>query len=297
VGALTQRHLFHLVNPSPWPLVTSLGSLGLTIGAVGYFHSFINGGLNSFYGFLIVAITASIWWRDVIRESLFEGFHTTPVQQGMKLGMLLFILSEVMFFSSFFWAFFHASLAASIELGGIWPPKFINALDPWGVPLLNTVVLVFSGASITWSHHALLLNFRDQVDFSFRVTILWAVLFTLLQLCEYVEATFSISDSVYGSTFFMATGFHGFHVIVGTIFIFVSYIRFINYHFSSSHHIGFESSAWYWHFVDVVWLFLFISIYWWGNKNCFISFIGDNKTFVTDVRELTGYEPSLLGGY
>ena len=268
-----QGHYFHLVNPSPWPIVTSTGSLGLTMGAVGWFHAFLWGGFNCLYGLFVVIFTSSFWWRDVIREGVFEGNHTSVVQIGLKVGMFFFIISEVMFFSSFFWAFFHSSIAPTIEIGSTWPPKYIWVLNPWEVPFLNTVILVFSGASITWAHHALLLNYRDQVDYAFKLTIFFAILFTLLQLCEYIEAIFSISDGVYGSTFYMATGFHGFHVIIGTIFITVSYIRFIFFHFSSEHHIGFEASAWYWHFVDVVWLFLFISIYWWGNKSCSSYFI------------------------
>ena len=179
--------------------------------------------------------------------------------------MLLFIISEIMFFFGFFWAFFHAALAPTVELGSVWPPVGIYAFNPWGVPLFNTLILLLSGATITWVHHSILVSNRIEIFLGFIFTLVLAVAFTSLQVMEYLEASFNISDSVYGSTFYMATGFHGFHVIVGTIFIAVAFWREYHYQFSSELHFGFEASAWYWHFVDVVWLFLFITIYWWGS--------------------------------
>ena len=260
------RHSFHLVDPSPWPFLASIGALGLTLGGVLYFHSFIIGSYVLLLGLFTVISVAIVWWRDVIRESTFEGYHTKEVQIGLRYGMMLFIISEVMFFSAFFWAFFHSSLAPTIEIGSIWPPYGIDVFSPWAVPLLNTFILLLSGATITWGHHAILIgNYRQGIQ-AFYCTIYLAILFTVIQGCEYIEANFCISDGIYGSTFFMATGFHGFHVIIGTTFIIVCFIRHLKFHFSGHHHFGFEAAAWYWHFVDVVWLFLFVTIYWWGNS-------------------------------
>ena len=259
------RHGYHLVNASPWPLYISVGLLLLTSGTVLNFFCYNHGPRMVFRGLLIIFLCSFAWWRDVTYEGTYEGCHTSYVQKGLRYGMLLFILSDVMFFSGFFWAFFHSSLAPAIEIGSVWPPRDLVVLNPWKVPLLNTVLLVMSGASITWAHYALLNNNKIEVFYGFFFTILMALLFTLLQVLEYLEATFRISDSVYGSVFFIATGFHGFHVIVGTIFIVVCAFRYFNNHFTKEHHFGFEAAAWYWHFVDVVWLFLFISIYYWGN--------------------------------
>jgi cytochrome c oxidase subunit 3 len=186
------------------------------------------------------------------------------VQQGLRSGMILFIVSEIMFFVAFFWAFFHSSLAPTVELGAIWPPKGIEVMNPFEIPLLNTVILLSSGAAVTWSHHAILASKRQDAILGLVFTIILAVVFTGLQGLEYVEAPFTISDGVYGSTFFLATGFHGFHVFVGTVFLFVCLIRLYKFHFTRTHHFGFEAAAWYWHFVDVVWLFLYVTIYWWG---------------------------------
>lgn len=258
-------HLFHLVNPSPWPLIVSIGTYGLTTGSALYFHFFSIGSFIALTGLLTVIYGAFIWWRDVVREGTFEGCHTTLVQNGLRLGIVLFIVSEVMFFSGFFWAFFHSSLAPAIELGSVWPPIGIDPFYAWDVPFLNTLVLLLSGSTITWAHFALAKSLQKNTLISLYLTILLAVFFTFLQACEYTEATFSIADSVYGTTFFMATGFHGFHVIVGTIFIVYTTVRVLHYHLTAKHHVGFLGASWYWHFVDVVWLFLFISIYWWGN--------------------------------
>jgi len=262
---LVQRHPYHLVDPSPWPLIGSISALLLTTGGVMYMHSYIGGGYLLSFGLLMVIYTMFVWWRDVIREATFEGHHTSVVQVGLRYGVALFITSEVMFFFAFFWAFFNASLAPTIELGAIWPPKGIDILNPWEVPLLNTAILLLSGASVTWAHHAIVAGNRSQAIYGLQMTIVLAIIFTALQGMEYAESTFKISDGVYGSTFFMATGFHGAHVIIGTLFLTVCLVRLIKYHFTRQHHFGFEAAAWYWHFVDVVWLFLFVSIYWWGS--------------------------------
>jgi cytochrome c oxidase subunit 3 len=207
-----------------------------------------------------------VWWRDVVREATFEGHHTSFVQLGLRYGMILFIVSEVMFFVAFFWAFFHSSLAPTVEIGAVWPPKGIEVLNPWEIPFLNTVILLSSGASVTWAHHAIIIGDRKQAMYGLILTVLLAIFFTAFQVMEYYDAPFTISDSVYGSTFFLATGFHGFHVFVGTVFLTVCLFRLMNFHFTKNHHFGFEAAAWYWHFVDVVWLFLFVSIYWWGGN-------------------------------
>ena len=195
---------------------------------------------------------------------LVDRFLVANVQNGLRYGMILFIVSEIMFFAAFFWAFFHSSLAPTVEIGAIWPPKGIEVLNPWDIPFLNTVILLSSGASVTWAHHAILAGNRKQAITGLFLTVLLATIFTGFQAYEYLEAPFTISDGIYGSTFYMATGFHGFHVIIGTLFLSVCLIRLIKHHFTPGHHFGFEAAAWYWHFVDVVWLFLFVCIYYWG---------------------------------
>ena len=260
-----QRHSYHLVDPSPWPLIGSLSAFTLTNGGVMYFHSYQKGGFVLLLGLILVLLTMFIWWRDVIREATFEGHHTKIVQNGLRYGVILFIVSEVMFFFAFFWSYFHSSLAPTVELGSVWPPEGIQPFNPWDVPLLNTIILLSSGVTVTWAHHAMLSGIRYQAIYALILTVVLAILFTGLQAFEYQEASFDITDGVYGSTFYIATGFHGIHVIIGTLFLIVCLIRLINYHFTKEHHFGFEAAAWYWHFVDVVWLFLFVTIYWWGS--------------------------------
>nr|YP_010349777.1 cytochrome c oxidase subunit III [Cassianeura cassiae]UOH96519.1 cytochrome c oxidase subunit III [Cassianeura cassiae] len=257
------NHPFHLVDKSPWPLTGSLGLLSTMMGMIMWFNKFEIYML--IIGMLIISLTMIQWWRDVTRESTFQGLHTVKVIKGMKIGMILFIVSEVLFFTSFFWAFFHSSLAPCMEIGLLWPPKGIITFNPINIPMLNTMILLSSGVTITWAHNSLINKNYSKMIQSMILTLMLGFYFSLLQLYEYIEAPFCISDSVYGSTFFMATGFHGLHVIIGTIFILISTIRLSKLHFSNYHHNGFEASAWYWHFVDVVWLFLYLSIYWWGS--------------------------------
>nr|YP_010963606.1 cytochrome c oxidase subunit III [Nondenticentrus paramelanicus]WKZ08089.1 cytochrome c oxidase subunit III [Nondenticentrus paramelanicus] len=257
------NHPFHLVDKSPWPIVSSMALLCLTSGAVVMFY-------NTEYYLITIGIVVTImcmiqWWRDIIRESTFQGLHSIKVVKNMKLGMILFILSEIMFFVAFFWSFFHSSLSPSIEIGMNWPPLNIKSFNPMGIPLLNTMILLSSGVSMTWAHSALLMKNYTQSMKSMTITIILGIYFSMLQLYEYLESPFCIADSVYGSSFFMSTGFHGIHVLVGSIFILISIIRLKKLHYSNYHHVGFECSAWYWHFVDVVWLFLYVSIYWWGS--------------------------------
>jgi len=260
-----QVHSFHLVDPSPWPIIGAFSAFFLTFGGVLYMHQYAIGNFLWRFGFFMVIYVMFFWWRDVIREATFEGQHTTSVQNGLRMGVILFIVSEIMFFFAFFWAFFHSSFNPSIVLGGVWPPYGITILDPWAIPLLNTIILLSSGATVTWAHHAIVWGSQTQAASALFFTVILALIFTALQGYEYVSAPFSISDSVYGSTFYMATGFHGFHVFVGTCFLAICLGRLYFNHFTREHHFGFEAAAWYWHFVDVVWLFLFLTIYWWGS--------------------------------
>ena len=259
-----QRHGFHLVDPSPWPLVSATAALAFTTSGVQYMHGYSGGGYICFMSFVSLLMAAGVWWRDIAREGTFQGHHTSIVQVGLRYGMLLFICSEVMFFLAFFWAFFHSSLAPAIDIGAIWPPKGIAVFNPWEVPLLNTLILLLSGVTVTWAHHAIVAGDREGTILGLFFTVVLGAIFSFFQYVEYAEASFTIADGVYGSCFFMATGFHGFHVLVGSIFLCVCLARQINYHFSKQHHFGFEAAAWYWHFVDVVWLFLFTVVYWWG---------------------------------
>jgi len=261
---LKTKHSFHLVDPSPWPLVASLSAFFMTSGGVLYMHKFAGGGQLCLTGFALLLYVMYTWWRDIIREATFEEQHTFAVQRGLRLGMILFIVSEVMFFFAFFWAFFHSSLSPVYNLGGIWPPEAIQTIKTSGIPLTNTFFLLSSGATVTWAHHAVIVRAKKQSIIALIFTIILALIFTFFQGVEYVDAPFTITDSVFGSCFYMATGFHGFHVFIGTCSLFVSLLRIVFNHFTTTHHFGFESAAWYWHFVDVVWLFLFITVYWWG---------------------------------
>lgn len=258
------KHGFHLVDASPWPIFISMSLLMMTFGTVMFLHGYIGGSFLYKLGILLTLLVMFFWWRDIIREATIEGQHTTLVQSNLRTGMILFIASEIMFFFAFFWAFFHFSFNPSINIGGVWPPAFIVTLDPWKIPLFNTVLLLSSGAGVTWCHHSIILGSKKDACHALIITLVLAIVFTSLQAFEYVTAPFSISDGVYGSTFYMATGFHGLHVFVGTVFLTVCLIRLFYNHFTREHHFGFEAAAWYWHFVDVVWLFLFLTIYWWG---------------------------------
>lgn len=257
------NHPYHLVDYSPWPLTGAIGVLTLVTGIIKWFHNF---NINLLIlGYIITILTIYQWWRDICREGTLQGKHTILVSKGLRWGIILFIISEVFFFISFFWAFFHSRLSPNIEIGIIWPPISIVPFNPFQIPLLNTIILITSGITVTWAHHALIENNFTQTTQGLFITVILGIYFTILQAYEYIEAPFTIADRIYGSTFFIATGFHGLHVIIGTIFLLICLIRHINNHFSRNHHFGFEAAAWYWHFVDVVWLFLYISIYWWGN--------------------------------
>ena len=234
-----QKFPFHLVDPSPWPILLSFSLLNLTVGAVSYMHGISNGGNLLTLGFILTVYCMILWFRDVTCEGTYLGHHTKEVKNGIMIGMILFIISEVFAFLSVFWAYFHSSLSSAIEIGGAWPPLGIIPLDPFAVPLLNTFLLLSSGAFITYGHHALIAGNRKGAIDGVILTIILAVIFTALQYYEYSEAAFTISDSVFGSAFYCSTGLHGLHVIVGTIFILVGFIRIINYHLSNTHHLGY----------------------------------------------------------
>ncbi|EJW21376.1 hypothetical protein IMCC14465_11720 [alpha proteobacterium IMCC14465] len=264
--AHAKKHDYHLVNPSPWPFVGSLSAFVMAVGAVLFFHD--SGPWVMLIGLVGVLYTMVAWWRDVIIEAN-NGDHTPVVQLHHRYGMILFIASEVMFFVAWFWAYFDASLYpgeaiqySRTELtGGHWPPQGIETFDPWHLPLINTLILLTSGTTVTWAHHALIENNREELKWGLILTVGLGALFTVFQVYEYQHAAFGFSGHIYGATFYMATGFHGFHVVVGTIFLLVCLLRALNGGFTPKQHFGFEAAAWYWHFVDVVWLFLFVVIY------------------------------------
>jgi cytochrome c oxidase subunit 3 len=261
----TKNHDYHLVEPDPWPLIGALSGGLMFGGLVMWMHSNPYGWAVGLLGLAGVLTTMYNWWGNTIREA-HAGDHTPVVQLHLRYGMIMFIASEVMFFLAWFWAFFDASLFPSPvdAVGGVWPPKGIEVLNPWGFPLLNTMILLCSGTTVTWAHHSLIHGDRDGLKKGLLATIGLGLLFTCIQAWEYLHAPFAFKGNIYGATFFMATGFHGFHVIVGTIFLIVCYLRARRGDFTPRQHFGFEAAAWYWHFVDVVWLFLFVSIYIWG---------------------------------
>jgi len=252
-----------MVENSPWPIITSFVAFRLTMRLGSWFNN-QRKLLFLLLRVLYLVLVSFTWWRDVSRERTNQGLHRKIVTNGLKWGIVLFITSEVFFFVSFFWAFFHSSLSPNIELGSKWPPLGVQAFNPWEVPLLNTIILVTSGVSVTWCHKAMEVNLFSQAKISLVLTVVLGIYFTAFQAIEYIEASFSIADSVFGSTFFIATGFHGLHVIVGTLFLLASLIRLIKGIFSKVIHTGLLIAIWYWHFVDVVWLFLFGWIYIWG---------------------------------
>jgi cytochrome c oxidase subunit III len=274
----TKNHDYHLVNPSPWPALGGFSAFILAIGAVVWMHG--SHWAVMALGFVMVLYVMFMWWRDVINEAN-SGDHTPVVSLHLRYGMIMFIASEVMFFVAWFWAFFDASLFAdeSIQASrvalteGVWPPKGTAIFDPWHLPLVNTLILLTSGTTVTWAHHALLNNDRQGLKWGLVATVALGALFTSVQAYEYANAAFSFSrdnpdlpGNIYGSTFFMATGFHGFHVLIGTIFLAVCLFRAMNGAFTPKQHFGFEAAAWYWHFVDVVWLFLFACVYVWASS-------------------------------
>lgn len=285
-----KQHDYHLIDPSPWPIMGAGSAFVMAVGAIIWMKS-LDGGDGVFgitgwvpfaVGMTLILVTMFVWWRDVIHEAEVEKAHTPVVQMHLRYGMIMFIMSEVMFFVAWFWAYFDAALFPGVGVmglegreaitGGHWPPIFAETddgffkgtFDPWSIPLLNTIILLTSGATVTYAHHAMLDGNRRGLIWGLALTVLLGITFSFFQAYEYMHAAFSYGGHIYGATFFMATGFHGVHVIIGTIFLAVCLIRAIKGHFTPTHHFGFEAAAWYWHFVDVVWLFLFASIYVWG---------------------------------
>ncbi len=276
----TPKHPYHLVDPSPWPALGAIGAFLLAMGAgLGMHPEMLGTGVASIVkavqwwiiapGLVLILAVMFWWWSDVIVES--RKYHTAVVQLGLRYGMILFIASEVLFFAAFFWAFFDASLFPNAPempvraeaTGGIWPPKGISVIAPFDLPFMNTLILLLSGTTVTWAHHALLEGDRKGLKYGLILTVVLGACFTCVQAYEYAHAAFAYSGNMYGATFFMATGFHGFHVLIGTVFLLVCLFRAYAGHFTPTQHLGFEFAAWYWHFVDVVWLFLFICIYVW----------------------------------
>jgi cytochrome c oxidase subunit 3 len=272
--AHTPQHDYHLVDPSPWPIVGATAAFIAAFGAISWMHH-MYAAAPLVFGIGVVGIlyTMAAWWTDVVREAEYQGHHTRVVQLSHRYGMILFIASEVMFFVAWFWAYFNTALfPADMHqvvrdqfVGGVWPPKGIETFDPWHLPLLNTLILLTSGTTVTWAHHALLENDRQGLKWGLICTIALGLSFTGVQAWEYYHAHFTFAGNIYGATFFMATGFHGAHVIIGSTFLIVCLARALAGQFSPKQHLGFEFAAWYWHFVDVVWIFLFACIYVWGS--------------------------------
>jgi cytochrome c oxidase subunit 3 len=262
-------HPYHLVSPSIWPLASSFAAGLLALGTVLFMHDvqwkWIHFGVKgTILGFLCVLAVMWFWWRDVIKEAVVEKAHSAETKVGFRYGMALFIASEAMFFVAFFWAFFNAALMPTAAIGHVWPPANITVFDPFHLPFLMTLVLLLSGCSCTWAHYEILNNNQKEATKALAITVGLGVIFTFLQAYEYSHASFGFKDGIYSSVFYMATGFHGFHVLIGTIFLAVCLFRNMKGHFTRESHFGFEAAAWYWHFVDIVWLFLFVAVYWWG---------------------------------
>jgi cytochrome c oxidase subunit 3 len=261
--AHAKNHDYHILAPSWWPFLGAVGGFVMLFGAVLWFHD--SGPWMFLIGLVAVLYVMFGWWAEVIAESK-AGDHTPVVQIGLRYGFILFIMSEVMFFSAWFWTFFKHALypmgPQSPAVDGVWPPAGIETFDPWHLPLINTLILLCSGAAATWAHHALVHeNNRQDVKWGLSIAIALGLLFTFFQGYEYYHASFGFAGNIYGASFFMATGFHGAHVIIGTIFLFVCLMRVLKGHFTPTQHVGFEAAAWYWHFVDVVWVGLFIFVY------------------------------------
>lgn len=268
-----QTHPYHLVNPSPWPILTSFAMLSLAVFGAMALHNYAYGLSGVFLSLALVAYFSMRWWCDVIKEGVHDHAHNSKVSRGLRIGMALFIVSEIMFFAAFFWAFFNASMFPKLPLEdvwaiaeGVWPPAGIITFDAWDLPFMNTLILLLSGTTVTWAHHALVHGDKESVKKGLWCTVGLGALFSCLQAYEYAHAAFGMADTVYGATFYLATGFHGLHVMIGTIFLAVCLRRAYTGTLETKQHLGFEFAAWYWHFVDVVWLFLFIAIYWWGSN-------------------------------
>jgi heme/copper-type cytochrome/quinol oxidase subunit 3 len=259
------KHLFHVLEPSLWPFFLASGIFFFVTGLAFSMHYVMSGYYILLLGFLILVITAIFWFLDISREAVVIGYHTQIVRKGLKTGFLFFIASEIMLFFGFFWAFFHAALSPTMDLGSLWPPSGLKAIGVFDYPLFNTFILIFSGFSVTWAHRGLALgSFKDTVD-GFVLTLALGLLFIVLQGLEYYESTFNLQDGVYTSAFFLLTGLHGCHVIVGVGFLFFCLLSLLFNHFLTNHYLRFVFAVWYWHFVDIVWILLFLTLYCWGS--------------------------------
>jgi len=261
---MINKHPFHIVQQRPWPFLTSLNiinTLSSLILAIKF--SFESQWITIATTIRLFILSTSLWWKDICREGCFLGDHTCKVYSGLKYGILIFIIREIIFFFRFFWAYFNFNLSPDLEVGYSWPTTGCNIIHPFHLPLLNTLILVSSGATITWAHYLILKKNIISAKINLLITILLGLLFSCLQLYEYSLAPFRLNDCVFGSAFFITTGFHGAHVIAGTIFLRVNLIRIYLRQINQNHHFRFEAASWYWHFVDVVWIYLYIFIYWW----------------------------------
>ncbi|ALA61507.1 cytochrome C oxidase subunit III [Rickettsia amblyommatis] len=272
--SITKSHLFHIVDPSPWPVLTSFALLLLVIGGVSFMHGYKFNIYILSAGIISVGYCLYSWWRDVVKEGIVEHQHTSPVRKGLQIGMALFILTEIVFFGVFFASFFKSSLSPVglldgvwVVKQGIWPPPTIKTFEPFDIPFINTLILLLSGTTVTWAHYALEEKNQKDCVTALALTILLGIFFTTMQAYEYYHAAFKFTDGIYASNFYLATGFHGAHVIIGTIFLIICYFRAKRGDFTTegNGHLGFECAAWYWHFVDVVWLFLFTFVYIFGS--------------------------------
>jgi cytochrome c oxidase subunit 3 len=266
---MNAKHPYHIIPLSPWPILTSFALFFVAIGLVMFMHKSHLGIYTLGVGFIALIYCLISWWADVINEGMVEQAHTTEVRRGLTMGMAFFILSEIMFFFAFFFSFFHSSVFPTGILDGIWviaddswPPKGIKTFDPFDIPFINTLILLLSGTTVTWAHYEIQNYNQKDAERALKYTVILGIFFSFMQAVEYLHAPFKFTDGIYASNFYMATGFHGIHVIIGTIFLAVSYFRVKRGHYNKENaHLGFEFAAWYWHFVDVVWLFLFVFVY------------------------------------
>ena len=264
-------HPYHIVRPSIWPFIGSIAAGLFVMGIVWFMHDIklaeFNIGIKGIaIGFIAILLVMFFWWKDVIYETVTEKVHNKITEVGMRYGMALFIASEVMFFVAFFWAFFNGAFYPTEAIGFTWPPQGLEVIPAFPLPFLMTLILLLSGCTVTWAHHAILEGHNDQAVQALGLSVFLGFVFLCFQVYEYDHAKFGFSEGIYPSAFYMATGFHGFHVFVGTVFLAVCWWRAAQGHFTKDKHFGFEAAAWYWHFVDVVWLFLFVAVYWWGNS-------------------------------
>lgn len=256
---------YHLVAPSPWPIAVSFGLMSLALSLGLTMHGYINNLYVLVLSLIVVLYSMTLWFRDVIAEGTYMGDHTLAVRKGLNYGFLLFVVSEILIFAGIFWAYFHSAMGPTIEIGGVWPPIGITAIGATELPLLNTIILLASGATITYSHHATIEGNRRHALSGLLITLWLIIIFVLCQYIEYTNATFTISDGVYGSVFYAGTGLHFLHMVMLIIMLLICYIRMYSYHFTNNHHVNYETTILYLHVLDIIWLFLYIVMYWWGS--------------------------------